>query len=238
MKQNKYKEKLQNRAIDPSSDSWERLQIKLDSHGKTEKGKKWQFLKYAAAVLIMASVGFYFSERDEEVIKDPKIVMPSQKEDLNNIYEMNNEPETEVASSPVVSDMNKPIETKQDNIPSNRAESGEEVADLANPDKETAISAIQVTEKGIHDTLSEAFVQAGAVTSEEKALEDEVAQLLSQSKIKLSINAQISSKKVVSAHALLNEVEVDLNKDLKQKLLEKIAKTLKNPKEVITYQEN
>lgn len=238
MKQNKYKEKLQNRTIDPSSDSWERLQVKLDSHKNKEKGNKWQFLKYAAVILIFFSVSLYFSERNKEVINDLKIVMPSPKEDVNNIDKMTNDPEVEVAVSPGVSKSKKPIQKKQGTIRSNmKALDMEEVA-IVNHANETVISAIQVTEKVVHDTLSETIVQVEAVPSEAKALEDEVAQLLSQSKIKLSLNDTILSKKVVSAHSLLNEVEDDLNKDLKQKLLEKIANTLKNPKEVITFQEN
>ena len=238
MKQNKYKEKLQNRTIDPSSGSWERLQVKLDSHKIKENGKKRPFLKYAAVILIFISVGLYFSERNKEVINDPKIVMPSPKKDVNNIDKMTNDPEVEVAVSPGISNSKKPIQKNLGTIRSNmEALDMEEVANV-NPVNETGISAIQVTEKVVHDTLSETIVQVEALPSDEKALEDEVAQLLAQSKIKLSLNDTILSKKVVSAHSLLNEVEDDLDKALKQILLEKIANTLKNPKEEITFQEN
>lgn len=244
MIQNKYKEKLQNRTIDPSSDSWEKLQMELDSHRKKEKGKKWQFLKYAAAFLVFAAVGLYFSERGEEIIEDPKIVMPSQKKDLNNIYKNTIDPaakaevELEVVTSTGISNSKQPIPIAQEAFPSTLYESIEEEVTLADTHNATGISKIQVTEKGNHDTLSETFVQTTAIPSEETALEEEVARLLSQSKIKLRINEQNLSAKVVSAHSLLNEVEVDLHKDLKQKLLEKITNSLKNPKEVITYQEN
>ena len=112
MKQHKYKEKLQNRTIDPSSGSWERLQVKLDSHKIKENGKKRPFLKYAAVILIFISVGLYFSERKKEVINDPKIVMPSPKKDVNNIAKMTNDPEVEVAVSPGISNSKKPIQKK------------------------------------------------------------------------------------------------------------------------------
>lgn len=239
MNQNKYREKLQNRTIDTSSDSWEKLQIKLDSHKNKEKGKKWQFLKYAAAVLIFISVGLYFSERKEDPINDPKIVMPSPIEHLNNSYEITNDPEVEVAASPGDSNIKKPVtHSRQVIIPSNKDEFAEQGAARADSSNETEISVILVTKKGVLDTLSETFVQVEALPTAEKALEDEVALLLSQSKIKLRLNDPISSAKVVSANLLLNEVEGDLDKDLKQKLLEKIANTLKNPKNAVTFQEN
>jgi len=74
--------------------------------------------------------------------------------------------------------------------------------------------------------------------SEEQLIDEEVEQLLRKSKIKLLVNGQISSKKVVSSEDLLNSVEEDLYKDLKQKLIEKITTKLNNPKEVVTSREN
>lgn len=74
--------------------------------------------------------------------------------------------------------------------------------------------------------------------SEEQLIDEEVEQLLRKSKIKLLVNGQISSNKIVSSEALLNSVEEDLYKDLKQKLIEKITSKLKNPKEVVTSREN
>lgn len=238
MKQNKYKEALQNRVIDPPSDSWERLQVKLDSHKIEGNGQKWPFLKYAAAVLIFISVGFYFSNRNKEVLNDPTIVMPSPKKDLNKIDIITKDPEVEVAVSPGNSNIKKPDQTKQGTILSTIDEFGKEELALADDPNETGVSAIQVTQKSVHDSLSGTSLQIAALPSEEKALEDEVSRLLSQSKIKLSLKDTILSTKAVSAHSLLSDVEEDLDKALKEILLEKIAKTLKNPKEEVTFQEN
>lgn len=238
MKQNKYKEALQNRVIDPPSDSWERLQVKLDSHKIEGNGQKWPFLKYAAAVLIFISVGFYFSNRNKEVLTDPTIVMPSPKKDLNKIDIITKDPEVEVAVSPGNSNIKKPDQTKQGTILSTIDEFGKEELALADDPNETGVSAIQVTQKSVHDSLSGTSLQIAALPSEEKALEDEVSRLLSQSKIKLSLKDTILSTKAVSAHSLLSDVEEDLDKALKEILLEKIAKTLKNPKEEVTFQEN
>ena len=52
------------------------------------------------------------------------------------------------------------------------------------------------------------------------------------------VNGERSSKKLVNSNALLNAVEDDLDKDLKQILLEKIVNTIKKEKEVVTSKEN
>jgi len=90
----------------------------------------------------------------------------------------------------------------------------------------------------VSDSLTGNILITESPNSEEQTIDDEVEQLLYASKIKLTVNGQISSKKIVDANALLNSVEDDLYKDLKQKLIEKIAKKLKNPKEVVSSVEN
>jgi len=212
MKQSKYREELQNRTVNPSSDSWEKLSIKLDSPKVKKKGIKLQLLKYAAVILILISIGFYFSEPKEKVINSPLIVAPTLKKELNNIPEMNIDPQSEVAAKPEIYSIENTI-IPEPLIPSNKERVPEEV--VAYAAKET-------------DTL----------LSEEKVIDDEVTRLLNESRIRLLLNNEITSKNVVSAQALLKEVEGDLDKALKEKLMEKIANILNNPKEVVTYQEN
>ncbi len=83
------------------------------------------------------------------------------------------------------------------------------------------------------DTGTEETPGTEIVHAEEQFIDDEIEQLLYKSKIKLIVNGQISSKKLVNANALLNSVEEDLDKDLKQILLEKIVNTIKKDKEVV-----
>jgi len=235
MKQPKYREELQNRTIDPSSDSWERLSKKLDSPKAKKKGIKLQLLKYAAAILILISVGFYFSEPKEKVISSPLIVAPTLKKQLDILPEINNDSQTEVAAKPEIYMIEK-NSNPEPIIPSNKEIIHEEVVAYAAEETETLV--IPVTEKTVHDTLTKTSLQTETLLSEGKIIDDEVTQLLNESKIRLLLNNPITSKNVVSAQALLNEVEGDLDKALKEKLMEKIASILNNPKEVVTYQEN
>ena len=48
MKQHDFREALKNRAIKPSSDSWEKLNTKLTAQENKDKGRYWLFFKVAS----------------------------------------------------------------------------------------------------------------------------------------------------------------------------------------------
>ncbi len=216
--QHKYREGLQNRMISPSLDSWDRLDKKLTSYNKKEKRKKWLFLKYAAVILVFLSIGFYFFQPKEEVLNTPIIVAPTLKEELKKLPEINIESEIKVATTPIITPSKPIIKKKLISTVKNNTIKKESMALLETKEEFEVSKDILVVE-----TLSE-----------EQLINDEVEKLLKKSQIKIAIDSQNSIKKVVSASALLFEVEDDLNKDLKHKLFDKIVKTLKNPKQVIT----
>lgn len=233
MKPHKYRDELQNRTISPSPDSWERLNEKLSSHENNNKGRHWLFLKVASAILVFISIGFYFLKQQEEIISTPIIAAPASKEKFNKIPVADDVIETEIAVTP-----NKVSTKKKTGIESNwHKEPVNEVA-FTHPSDASEISVNINTEAALTDAGIEETSDDEMVHAEEQLIDDEIDQLLSRSKIKLIVNGEISSKKLVNANALLNSVEDDLDKDLKQKLLEKIVNTIKKDKEVVTSKEN
>ena len=60
----------------------------------------------------------------------------------------------------------------------------------------------------------------------------EIEQLLNNAQIKAQNDSQNSDKKGLSAQALLVEVEDDLDKNIKDKLLQTIVTNLKTPREI------
>jgi hypothetical protein len=228
-----YRKELQNRTIKPSSDSWEKLNRNLAAQENKEKGGNWVFFKIASVILIFISLGFYFLKEDEDLIKHQMIVSPTLKENLNVIPDKNDVFETEIADAPDISTVK-----KQPVIDSKMGKSSTEEVVFSQPMDDRTISIIKDNELTIIDTVPETILITEILNSEEQFIDDEVQQLLNESKIKLIVNGQISTKKVVDANVLLNSVEEDLYKDLKQKLIDKIASTLKNPKEVVTSRED
>lgn len=235
MEQHKLREELQKRSIAPSQNSWEQLSNQLDTHEKVQKGNKWGFLKYAAAILLLISVGFYFFQPSEKIIEDPIIVQPTIKEDFNKIKkakELIVKPEIRVAET----SNNKKETTVQKNQPiinqpktnkfENESTAFNNIETELQPSKTTNIETV-IVEMPTEEIL---IVNQ---PSEEEILDAEVEQLLKASKIKLTVDRQMSSKRVVSANALLNDVEEDLDKDFKEKLIESIVTTLKKPRKVV-----
>jgi len=230
-KQHKYKEALQNRNITPSEGSWEQLSEKMDAHENNGKGNYWLFLKYAAVIFVLVSVGFYFFKPANEVIKNPIIVAPTLKEDIKNIPQINEEPEVLVAESSKNTEVKK--EQKQQPIMHPKINNIESEAIALNEPKEQAqpSNTINVEADKVETRTEEILIVEESLKYQD--VDAEVEQLLNASKIKLTINRQISSKRIVSAHTLLAEVEDDLDKDFKEKLFEKIVTTVKQPRKIV-----
>ncbi len=233
MNPQKYREELQNRTINPSPGSWEKLHGKLSSHEKNNKGSYWLFMKVAAVILVFVSVGFYFLKQPQEIISSPIIVSPTSKEKFNKIPVTDDVIETEVATTP-----NASTSKKKTIIESNGNGENTEVAALVEPYDKSENSVMENTEDVLVDTEIKEVKIAELTVAEEQLLDNEIDQLLYKSKIKMIVNGEISSKKLVNSNALLNAVEDDLDKDLKQILLEKIVNTIKKEKEVVTSKEN
>lgn len=231
MKQDKYREALQNRTIKPSLDSWETLNGKLSALDKKPKRRYWVFLKVAAVVLIFISVGSYFWQESDTAISPPVIASPTLEEKLNSLPKVDDANNSEIVVSPETSPIkNDPV---IDQIINKVTPLEVATAEPANED----ISTKEVHDLAVIDSVSEVILLTETLDLKDQNIDDEVEQLLNNSKIKLVVNGQISSKKVVDAQTLLNSVEEDLYKDLKQKLIEKITNSLKNPKEVVTSRE-
>ena len=232
MKDQNYREELQNSTIEPSIDSWEKLSVRLAANEHKEKSGRWRYFKVASVVLVFISVGFYFLKPVEHNINTPIIAAPSLKDDVKHIQKMNDVIEPEIAETPKISTVKKKL--IPDSRPGESIETELVFNEALDKTRESTNNQIKLA---INDTVTAVIVLAEFPNAETQFIDDEVEQLLNKSKIKLVANGQISSNKV-SANALLNSVEEDLYKDLKQKLIEKIANKLKNPKEVVTSREN
>lgn len=233
-KQDKYREALQNRSIQPSQSSWEQLSEKLNAHENTQKGNKWVFLKYAAVILILMSVGFYFLKPANKIVTNPVIVAPTIEEDIiktNKIPKLSVEPEIRVAeTSPKLED--KTVQKKHLIITPENTQTANEAIALNKNEQQLQTPVNNNMETKIVEMPTEAILIVEQ-PSEEALLNAEVDQLLKASKIKLIENRQISNKSVVSADALLTEIEDDLDKDFKEKLIENIVNTIKKPRQVV-----
>lgn len=233
MKEDKYREALQDRTIEPSSGSWDKLSSQLDAKEAQSKNRNWSFLKVAVGILLVISIGFYFNRPEKEIIEEPVLVAPQVIEIQKTSPDVDDLNSTETASKP------KTVEIEPAPfIDSAQQESIAVKVNFKQPIIQNEDSPIEVERVTALDSVTEAILLTESFDSEEQFIDDEIEELLNKSRIKLVINGEISSRKVVDANALLDAVEEDIYKDLKQKLIEKISNTLKNPKEVVTSRDD
>jgi len=95
----KYRNELQNRTIEPGKDSWEKLAGRLTDFEKSKNEKKWTFLKYAASILILISVGIYFGNNNEQTIEKEIVAEPVLKVQENKIQSIVEQPQNVIATS-------------------------------------------------------------------------------------------------------------------------------------------
>ncbi|MCA0933140.1 hypothetical protein LCM02_11805 [Lutimonas saemankumensis] len=260
MKRFQYREYLQNREIEPSSGSWEKLEKQLTVYETSQKSRNWMVLKIASVILLLISVGIYFFQPQQNKLPSQEIAAPVSKEDLIGIPK--NEVETEIAEKSIDPEIEISKSVKNPQSLDNQndfdiAENRKETETLKNsfineekwgPKSEKISSSTSDTnfiagfdqglKTGDYDSVSEKLPTSGHLSNEDELLNAEIDQLLHDSKLKLIVNGQISPKKYVNTNALLNSVEDDLDKDLRQKLIEKIVNTLKKDNEVVTSEEN
>jgi len=236
MKEVKYREALQNRTLEPSKDSWERLEKKLSRLENKKRRSYVPLFKYAAVILIFVSLGIYFFQPGEEIKNIPEIVAPSIDENLKSLPKVDDVPKTEVATSTKIP---KPLETNDKNaaVQSKKEIIKEERVVYKTPEPDLIEPETILAERLDANVPGATISGFEGDFSDEQAIEDEIDQLLLRSKTKLNASGP-DTQKIVNAGALLSEIEDDLDKALKQKLFEKIIKTVKNPKEAVTYQDN
>lgn len=236
MKEVKYREALQNSTLEPSKDSWKRLEKKLNRHEKKKRHNYAPFFKYAAVILILVSLGIYFFQPGGEIKNMPEIAAPSFDKNLISTPQVDDVPKTEVATSTKILT---PKETTKKKV---EAQSKTGIIQEERIAYKTVEPDLNIPETIVAENLDE-NVASGTTSgfeegfSDEQAIEDEIDQLLQRSKIKLNTGSP-EARKIVNADVLLNEIEDDLDKALKQKLFEKIINTVKNPKEAVSYQDN
>ena len=226
MNPNNYRKKLQDRNISPSSGAWEQLETVLDAHEKKKKRNPWMMLKAVSVVLILISISYYASgEKETDPIQN--ITFPSEQETVENTAEETHENSSVVSTS---NNIQTPREVSKDNVNTAHLNPRSTKNEESTNDEEIKNSLIEVS---LNDSIVGIVQVEKLPKSEEQLLEEEVDQLLRKSQIKLVVNGHISSPKVVSSEALLNSVQEDLYKDLRQKLIEKLETKLKNRKDVV-----
>ena len=251
MEQHNYKNQLQERSIPPSKDSWDKLDQRLTAYEQKKKRETWFFLKYAAAILLIFSAGFYFNQTKEEKIETIIVEQPIKKESKNKLEKIIEEPEQVLAET---ENKNLIIEPKQDRIAIQNSKVSKDIVIAANDkiakkdhfiEKTILIeeAAIQISEIDAlkKQKIKELVARVEMIKKTKGEVSDvEIKNLLNEAYESLAIEKKLLKNQLINGDDLLAEIEFDLmmGTDFKEKLFEAIVKTLKDPKKVFVNRDN
>ena len=244
----KYRNELQNRTIEPDKDSWEKLAGRLTDFEKSKKEKKWTFLKYAASILILISVGIYFGNKNEQTIEKKIVAEPVLTVQENKIQSIVEQPQNVIAASENEKSSDKSAQDnaiekpafkpKEKNIAGNQANINNNIFQNESPASEiqVQISGIDALQK---QKILEAVAQAEIIKKVKGEVSDfEIEQLLESAQKSLIAERKVIRSRGFNGADLLAEVEFDLDKDFKNRLFDALVKALKDPKIIIVNREN
>ena len=251
------KSKLENRAIKPSENAWDKLSDKLDAQDNRKSYNGYWRLGIAASIVII----LFFTIRgfdNNAVEKNPPIIVDSEvniKVDNHN----NTEVETPESINPII-DKSIVIEEseKQQHIVNVKKET------IIQP-KEKEVLIVEENTVNITETIAEAdntpikdpqeanTVEPISISYEEQKIQEvvvqihglenrsggvsdaEIDELLAQAENQIkSKRLYNESTKTVNANSLLQEVEEDLDLSFRNKVLEALRASYENVKVAVT----
>ena len=228
------------RTIQPSEDSWSKLDSRLTAFEREKSNNKWTFLKYAASILIVFSAGFYFSQTTNQTSEKDVVIQPVLKVKEHKIQPIIEEPQNVLAASEGKETLNKSVQKgKIKNSISSKQH--DEIAVLKIVNKQEAIVNVQISEVDSieNQKIKEQVVMVESIKTENGEVTDlEIEQLLAVAEKSLIAERKNTSKHSFSSSDLLAEIDYELDKDFKNRLFEAIVNTLKEPKNIFVNRDN
>lgn len=219
-----FREKLNQRTIEPGNKAWDRLDAMLSvaEEKKPEKKSKRKWLYIAASVVGFLLVGTFFFNQNKSTTETPEKVVIEEKNKkdsvekpvLNNV----NSVKTEIAvtENPSAENLNK--EEKNHNQISNKT--------IKNESNQIAESSVIIKNNQEKQSINNQTVIA------ENTKNGTVDQLLetAENKVIAENSAKPKSKIKVNANDLLNQVDGELELSFREKMISKINKNYQTVK--------
>ncbi|WP_163408626.1 hypothetical protein [Flavobacterium ajazii] len=219
-----FREKLNQRTIEPSSKAWDRLDAMLSvaEEKKPEKKSKSKWLYIAASVVGFLLAGTFFFNQNKNTVEKPKdvVIEENTKKDsverpvLNNT----NSTTTEIAVAENPSQESLDKEQKKRNQISNKI--------IQNESNQIAESSVIIKNNQEKQSINNQTV----IT--ESAKNSNVDKLLetAENKVIAENSAKSKSKIKVNANDLLNQVDGELELSFREKVISKVNKNYQTVK--------
>ena len=226
------KEKLDERKIQPSAGSWDKLSSNLDSSETKKNSKKWWISAVAAVMVLLISSMLFVNQQDQN--STPIVETPSENSDKSeNIqFEQPVELASEENKNKVESPVQLPVKTpakkeiskagslednRSESLASNTSENKKFIEPIGiKPSVLKTQNNIQVSEEleGILAKVSEMERVNGEVS------DAEVDALLAEAAAEISKEQDLYIENTISAEALLADVEYEVDQSFRKEVFD------------------
>jgi len=254
------KDKLEQRALNPSPDAWRKLSDRLDAEPKNKRKKAyWRFGIAASFVGLLIVASIFFSKNQEESLNETILVEEEIKNPLNKkggvkdvIVETQKVEDNQVVLESVKKDIIKtekpPLQTNKP-VLKNKSEAIVLVEENTTETQEAEVIALQetiaITEindaKAIKNKkIDEVVAQIQKLQKERTSVTDaEIDALLNQAQEELNTQRLYNDlTKVVDAKLLLQQVETDLDQSFRDRVFEALKSSYKKVRTAVAERNN
>ena len=247
------KEKLEERSLTPSTESWSKLSERLDVQDKKSKKPLFWWLSIAAGLIIMIAVSVQFFNTDEanellpQLVEEPieasKGVKQLTKDD-DQMLKVAEQPALQEEFSPLTKHDKKQIEEqvieKTQPVKSQVAENSSvtSLLETSKEEQEAVSQRPEILDKVILETTVVAALD-DLKSQKSSATEKEVDSLLkAASKALFKDKLEKKSSKIVNAEALLNSVEDGMGQSFRSKVFDALKGGYETVKTAVVQRNN
>ena len=223
-------QKLSNREIKPSANSWDRLDAMLSVEQKPKK-KGFFWINIAASFILLASIGYYFYNQTEIAIpvKEETIIVGTDEKNIEN-REEKIEVRSEINGEVLV----------ENNIKSEiRNQTTDNVSQITNKNQELPIlnQRVSISNQSNENTvisqiLNQKPTSSNRYTSAEKLLA-EATNAKFESKTTEKEKKQLKKRISVNPNTLLTNAEMEIYQSYRESALDKLNKNFNSIKTVL-----
>lgn len=223
-----FREKLNQREIEPSNKAWDRLDAMLAVAEEKEpvelnsKKSKRKWLYIAASFVGFLLVGTLFFNQNKNAVKTPKTVVVEKEKETHTEKESLTVPILNTADS-VKTEIAIAEKTSEKTINKNKKSNSEASEPILN--KNTQNESNQIAESSIIKNNQEKQSTNNPTLIAEMSKQDNVDQLLEKAETKILAENAVKSKIKINSNDLLDQVDGELELSFREKMIAKINKS-------------
>jgi len=241
------KQELEKRVLTPSDSAWDKLETKLKTINKSNKNQKWWFMGLAASLVgIFLVTSLVFQEKGEIEFPNNQVVDIEQEQQVDGIVN----PNTDFQTTPVNNTIEESV-AKVETTPQDKGSSTQQKlkARSFTPNQQIAVeTSVQNNEsKSQEESMSFKEIKAQEVVAQiETPLETnsqvgdaEIESLLNSAQEDIANQNSFNQEtNTVDAVALLEDVEIDLERTFRDKVFESLKSSMQNVSTAIAQRNN